>query len=221
MPRSWELSDGTGTAVPLEFPFHGRWRVENSPARRIPSHGTTSFGSSHAIDFVAVDGNGRSVSSTWRGLVAAEPPQRFRGFGAPILAPITGTVVIAHDGEPDHEGRRSQLALIPYALGQGQRVRAGGAAVAGNHVVIAVRTGGPFVLLAHLRRGTVAVKPGDGLRAGEQIAECGNSGNSTEPHVHLQVSDSTSWDTAQGVPLMFRGSGGVLWIPAEREIVTA
>lgn len=94
--------------IVLAFPFRGTWRVENSPARRIPSHGTTAFGSSHAIDFVAVDDRGRSAPFTWRSLVAPEPPELFRGFGAPILAPITGTVVIAHDGEPDHEGRHGQ-----------------------------------------------------------------------------------------------------------------
>lgn len=160
MNDNHRLSPLPSQAVVLEFPFRGSWRVENSPARRIPSHGTTAFGSSHAIDFVAVDRRGRSAPFTWRGLLAAEPPELFRGFGMPILAPIAGTVVIAHDGEPDHDGRRSQLGLVAYMLGQTGRARTGGAALAGNHVVIAVQPGGPFVLLAHLRRGTVAVAAG-------------------------------------------------------------
>lgn len=208
------------SSVVLAFPFHGRWRAENSPARRIPSHGTTAFGSSHAIDFVAVDARERSAPFTWRGLVAAEPPEAFVGFGLPILAPISGTVVIAHDEEPDHEGRRSQLALLGYMLGQARRARAGGAALAGNHVVIAIQPRGPFVLLAHLRRGTITVKPGQEVRAGERVAECGNSGNSTEPHVHVQVSDSTAWATARGVPLGFHGSDGAITVPGEGEILT-
>lgn len=48
-------------AVVLDLPFRGRWRTEMSPARRIPSHGTTFFGTSHAIDFVAVDEDRKSV----------------------------------------------------------------------------------------------------------------------------------------------------------------
>ena len=203
----------------MELPFHGNWRVENSPARRIPSHGTTAFGSSYAIDFVAVDHKGRSAPFTWRGLVAAEPPELFTGFGMPIFAPIAGTVVIAHDEAADHEGRRSQLALVLYMLGQAKRARAGGEALAGNHVVIAVQPQGPYVLLAHLRRGSVTVTEGQRVQVGQQVAECGNSGNSTEPHVHIQVSDSTRWATANGVPLAFRRPDGSVWVPAESEIV--
>ena len=54
-------------AVVLSFPFRGTWRVENSPARRVPSHGTEAFGVSHAIDFVAVDDRNLSAPRTWRG----------------------------------------------------------------------------------------------------------------------------------------------------------
>ena len=123
-PKS-EHSSPQADAVVLDFPFRGTWRVENSPARRVPSHGTYTFGTSHAIDFVAVTDRGRSAPRTWRSLVAAEPPEIFRGFGQPILAPLSGTVVLTHAGEPDHEARRSQLTLVPYMLGQAERVRAG------------------------------------------------------------------------------------------------
>ena len=210
-------------AVLLDLPFRGRWLARNSPARRVPSHGTDAFGVTYAIDFIAVDGRGRSAPRTWRTFLSVEAPYLFQGFGLPILAPATGTVVIAHDGEPDHEARRSQLALVPYALGQARRIRAGVAAVAGNHVVLALEPGGPFVLLAHLRRGTVRVRPGQSVRSGDQLGECGNSGNSTQPHVHVQVTDSTHWPTAKGLPLAFRrpGESGVTWMPAESEVFTA
>lgn len=207
-------------AVVLDLPFQGSWRVENSPARRVPSHGTHAFGTSHAIDFVAVDDKGRSAPFAWRSLVSTEPPEFFRGFGVPILAPVSGTVVLTHDEEPDHEARRSQLTLVPYMLGQTGRARAGIAGLAGNHVVIAARLDGPFVVLAHLRQGTVQV-PGQHVQAGEPLAECGNSGNSTEPHVHVPVSDSTDWDRAHGVPLAFRDRTGAVWLPGESEIVRA
>lgn len=206
-------------AVVLELPFRGSWRVENSPARRVPSHGTYAFGTSHAIDFVAVNDAGRSAPRTWRSLVAAERPEVFIGFGQPILAPLSGTVISVLDGQPDHEGRRSQLALVAYTLGQAARIRAGVAAVAGNHVVIAAGTDGPFVLLAHLRQGTVQVRAGQPVKAGDPVGQCGNSGNSTEPHVHVQVTDSTDWQRARGVPLAFRGPDGTVWVPGESEIV--
>lgn len=207
--------------VVLELPFRGLWRVENSPARRVPSHGTTAFGSSYAIDFVNVDENGRSAPFTWQSLVAAEPPERFLGFGVPILSPVSGVVMETHIHEPDHDGRRSQLILIPYMLGQAKRARRGAAGLAGNHVVIAMSDHGPFVLVAHLQEGTVEVRVGDLVQAGEPIGRCGNSGNSTEPHVHVQVSDSTDWVNARGIPIAFRKIDGSTWLPRESEIVHA
>ncbi len=193
--------------------------MQNSPADRVPSHGTDAFGSSYAIDLVPVDERGRSAPATWRTLVATEPPEIFVGFGTAILAPVTGTVVITHDGEADHEARRSQLTLIPYLLGQQRRARLGGPGLAGNHVVIAVGDGGPYVLLAHLQRGSVQVSSGDRVQVGSTLGRCGNSGNSTEPHVHLQLSDSTDWPTARGLPFVFDRGDGTSWLPANSEIV--
>jgi len=212
---------GRGAAVPVEldFPFRGRWLGQNSPDRRVPSHGTHVFGTTYAIDFVPVDERGRSAPRTWRSHLSVEPPEIFVGFGRPVLAPVAGTVVAAHDGEPDHEARRSQPALLAYALTQAGRVRGGPNAIAGNHVVIAAAPGGPFVLLAHLRRGSVSVGPGAVVSAGDVVGTCGNSGNSTEPHVHVQATDSTEWATARGLPIAFRAPSGRVWLPGEREVV--
>ena len=208
----------TGPVV-LSVPLPGASRVRNSPADRVPSHGTDAFGSSHAIDLVPVDAGGRSAPRTWRSLLATEPPDAFVGFGRPVLAPADGTVVAVLDGEPDHEARRSQVTLLGYALGQAGRVRRGPAGLAGNHVVVALGPAGPFVLVAHLRQGSVQVAPGQRVAGGDPVGRCGNSGNSTEPHVHLQVSDSTDWSRARGVPFAFRRPDGSLWLPRTSEVV--
>jgi len=189
----------------LALPFTGRWLTQNSPARRVPSHGTDLWGERYAIDFVAVDHRGRTADrSDWRTLFDTEPPERFFAFGRPILAPADATVVVAHDGEPDHAARRSQLALVPYVLGQRERLRQGIAAIAGNHVVIALADGG-FAALVHLRRGSLRVSAGDAVSTGQQLAECGNSGNSTQPHVHVQVMDRAEPSGARGIPMEFEG----------------
>lgn len=205
--------------VVLSLPLPGCCRVQNSPANRVPSHGTDAFGSSYAIDLVPVDEHGRSAPRTWRGLVTAEPPEIFVGFSRPILAPVAGRVALVHDGEPDHSARRSPLVLVPYMLGQARRAQRGAPGLAGNHVVIAISPDGPFVLLAHLQRGSVQVRPGQAVNLGVPVARCGNSGNSTEPHLHLQVSDSTDWTGARGLPFAFRRPDGSTWVPANSEIV--
>lgn len=213
------------TPLVLDLPFRGRWMARNSPVRRVPSHGTHALGSTYAIDFIAVDGHGRSAPATWRTLFSTEPPEAFVGFGRPILAPVAGTVVVAHDGEEDHEARRSQLTLLPYALGQAGRLREGMSAIAGNHVVLELGPRGPFVALVHLRRGTVRVAVGDAVAVGDPLGECGNSGNSTQPHVHVQASDSLDWSSARGLPIVFRfrrpgrPDGVAIGLPGESEIV--
>jgi hypothetical protein len=212
------VADGS---VILDLPFRDRWLVQNSPANRVPSHGSAAFGSSYAIDFVPVDERGRSAPRTLRSLITSESPEAFVGFGRPILSPAAGTVVGVHDGEPDHEARRSLLTLIPYMFTQGSRVRAGPGALAGNHIVVALSSTGPYVLLAHVRRRSVRVSVGESVSVGQQLATCGNSGNSTEPHLHVQVSDSTDWNQANGVPVAFRHRTGRIWIPGNTEIVEA
>ena len=199
-----EGAEGT-RAVSLALPVSGRWIARNSPARRVPSHGTDLLGSRYAIDLVAVDRRRRTaVRRDWRTLLATEPPEIFLAWGRPILAPADGVVVVAHDGEADHAARRSPLALVPYLAGQAGRLRRGVGAIAGNHLIIELREGGAFVALVHLRAGSILVAPGAAVTAGQRLADCGNSGNSTQPHVHVQVMDRPDVSTAQGIPLAFR-----------------
>ncbi|MGH3359227.1 MAG: M23 family metallopeptidase [Nocardioidaceae bacterium] len=191
--------------IVLSLPFAGRWMARNSPARRVPSHGVDLLGERYAIDFVGVDQRRRTADRRdWRTFLGTEPAERFFAYGRPILAPVDGIVVDVHDGEIDHAGRRSQLALVPYALGQRARLRQGVGALAGNYLTIAMRDDDSFVALAHLRAGSFRVKVGENVAVGQPVADCGNSGNSTQPHVHLQVMDSSELSIANGVPMTFR-----------------
>jgi len=191
--------------IVISLPLAGLWLARNSPARRVPSHGTDLLGERYAIDFIGVDDRRRTADRRdWRTFLATEPAERFFAYGRPILAPADGTVVEVHDGEIDHVGRRSQLTLLPYALGQPARVRQGVGAIAGNYLIIALRDSGAFVALAHLRAGSIRVAAGQEVTAGQQVAACGNSGNSTQPHVHVQVMNNPDLSIARGVPMAFR-----------------
>jgi murein DD-endopeptidase MepM/ murein hydrolase activator NlpD len=188
----------------LMLPFQGSWIVENSPARRVPSHGTHAFGASHAIDFVAIRGGRTAPVRDWRTVVAVEPVHRFYAFDQAIVAPAGGRVVSAQDGVPDLVARRSPFARVSYAVTQVSRARQGARGLAGNHVIIELDDGGPYLVVAHLRCGTVAVRQGEMVAAGQPLGRCGNSGNSTQPHVHLQVMDHADPFAAAGVPILFQ-----------------
>ncbi len=186
------------------LPFVGEWLTEVSPTRRIPSHGTHLFATTYALDFIAVNEGGRTARGGGaRPLFSTESPQHFYAFDQPIYSPVDGTVIDVHDGEPDHQARRSAVPLLFYALSQKGRMRRGFPGLAGNYVIVEDAATGHFVGLAHLREGSVAVSAGEAVRAGVQIGTCGNSGNSTQPHLHIQAMDGPDPESARGVPLRF------------------
>ncbi|MFT3796945.1 M23 family metallopeptidase [Microbacterium sp.] len=170
--------DGAPAVIDLAYPFTGRWLVQNSPANRVPSHGTHAFATARAIDFVPVTASGRTAPITPDSLVRPEPAERFPGFGRSILAPVEGVIMAVHDSAPDHPASRG-LPSIRYALTQRRRAAAGWVALAGNHVLI--DSGGIIVVLCHLQQGGIRVGPGQRVQVGDAIGRCGNSGNSTEP----------------------------------------
>ncbi|SNT55801.1 Peptidase family M23 [Asanoa hainanensis] len=188
--------------VVLTLPFRGTWLARNSPARRVPSHGTDLFATTYAMDFIAVRNRRTAHVRDWRALAGTEPVERFFAFDEPILAPAAGRVVAVFDGRSDEVARRSPVAKVPYLLTQARRVKAGAGAIAGNHVVLEVAGG--YVLLAHLRKGSLRVRVDDVVAAGDELATCGNSGNSTQPHVHIQVMDGPDAYVARGLPIAFR-----------------
>lgn len=188
----------------LAYPFEGRWLIQNSPANRVPSHGTTAYASSYAIDFVPVDAAGRTAPFTPRSLFRPEPPTRFPGFGRPVLTPVAGVVVAIADSEADHAAHRG-LPSVGYAVTQSRRAAAGWRALAGNHVMIQTDAG-PVVALCHLQQGSILVVLGQRICVGQPLAACGNSGNSTEPHLHIQVISDAEVARAVAVPITFHGS---------------
>ncbi|MER5869986.1 M23 family metallopeptidase [Streptomyces sp. NPDC002044] len=195
--------------IEVEPPVSGRWSALNSPADRTPSHGTHRYGQACAIDLVAEgepgSGRERPAFATFRPLVRR--PDDFPAFGAPVLAVADATVVRTSDRARDHLSRNSgPAALYQMLLAGGFRDLGGVGPVLGNHLVLDLGEG-RYALYAHLRRGSLTVRPGDRVAAGRRLADCGNSGNSTEPHLHFQLMDGPDPDTARGLPFTWRGVG--------------
>ena len=111
----------------------------------------------------------------------------FYSWDEPILAPADGEIVSALDGLPD------------CVLGQKDPANP-----AGNHVVIKSAPD-RFIFVAHLKKGSVAVASGERVKAGQVLGRCGNSGNSTAPHIHLHVQDGPVLNQGRGQRTIFQG----------------
>ncbi|GAA1453778.1 M23 family metallopeptidase [Nocardiopsis tropica] len=195
-------------AVEVAPPVAGAWTALNSPADRVPSHGTRAYGQEYAID-VLKDSEGRPAFG-WR------PPVRgnrdFPAFGDPLPAVADAVVVRASDRRRDHLSRNSYPALAHLFVEGTVRSLGGAGPVIGNHVVLDLGDG-VFALYAHVQRGSLRVREGDRVRAGRALALCGNSGNTTEPHPHFHLMDRADPNRARGVPFIWRGVG----VPANGE----
>jgi peptidase M23-like protein len=199
----------------VHSPVRGRWIAVNSPADKVPSHGVHSAGQAYAIDLVYWP----DPAAEWKAIhrrPLLRRPEEFPGFGQPVFAPADGTVVKTRNGWRDHWSRNSWPALL-YAFAEGSvRELLGPGALLGNHVVIEVGDG-TYAALAHLKRGSITVEKGQHVRAGQQLAECGNSGNTSEPHLHFQLMDMARPALAAGLPFGFSGQA----MPKNNEAFTA
>lgn len=112
-------------------------------------------------------------------------------FDAPVLSPVDGQVVRAVGDEPD---------FIPPQRDSERK--------AGNHVVIRPSSTDCYILIAHLRKGSLEVKEGDTIVTGQFLGRVGNSGNTTEPHLHIHCATITGDDYltgGTGLPLILDG----------------
>ncbi|MFJ2968403.1 M23 family metallopeptidase [Streptomyces collinus] len=201
-----DTADAARAPVEVAAPVTGRWSALNSPADRTPSHGVHSYGQTFAIDILAEPEPGARPAFRWLWPLARHP-QDFPAYGAPVLAVAEATVVRAEDRQRDHLSRTSLPGLLYLMLPEGMvREVAGVRRILGNHLVLDLGND-TYAAYAHLRRRSLTVGAGDRVRAGQVLARCGNSGNSSEPHLHFQLMDGPDPDAARGVPFTWRGIG--------------
>lgn len=177
----WAYLPGPAPAASLPLPLDsGPWYVVQGGPTGLTNHHAGATGQRHGVDLVLLGRDGRSFSGDQR------DNRSYHAFGRQVLAPVAGEVVEAVDGLPDR---------LPGQIEHHDPL--------GNHVILETR-GGIRLVFAHLRQGTVSVTKGQCLEAGQLLGEVGNSGRSSEPHLHLHamVWSDGGWT---GVPFYLNG----------------
>jgi hypothetical protein len=183
------------------------WLAANGPAnasghRRalIPVGGGAHIAQRFAIDWLQLRDDGLSFTGD------RLDNKNYRCYGSDVLAVADATVVTVKDGIPQNVPGVNSRA-VPITL----------ETVGGNHVILDLG-GGKFAFYAHLQPGKIRVKNGDRVKAGEVLALLGNSGNSTEPHLHFHICDRNSALACEGLPYHLNGfevlGKGFGWKPA-------
>ena len=170
----------------------GEWLAANGPSntsghRRamIPIGGGVHIAQRLAIDFVQLRNDGRTFAGDQK------DNKNYRCYGTDALAVADAVVVAVKDGIPENVPGANSRA-VPITL----------ETVGGNHVILDLGNG-HFAFYAHLQPGSLRVKLGDKVRRGQVLGLVGNSGNSTEPHLHFHISDANSPLSSEGLPYAF------------------
>lgn len=158
-----------------------------------------------AFDIAALGGDGRTHKGTGGRL------DDYYGYGRDVVAVADGEVVevTADATEANDRLRQSGESDADYekrtVMAQNELLMKSSKAPLGNWVVIR-HAGGEFSHYAHLKQGSVKVKTGDKVKAGQVIAQLGHTGNTTEPHLHFQLTDGADPLYSRGLPVVFKNT---------------
>jgi hypothetical protein len=163
----------------LSLPFKGEWFVFwGGDTEDLNYHHNVSR-QRYAFDFVVVDKNGKTFKGN------GSKNEDYYAFGKEMLAPADGLVTDVITGVRDN---------IPGSMNPSLAL--------GNAVFIQHR-GNEVSIIAHLKYGSTKVKVGDKVKRGQVIGLCGNSGNSSEPHLHYHLQNTPVIQDGIGIKVFF------------------
>ncbi len=155
----------TEPSVDIQFPFkNGDYIVMQGGSNKYMNiiHNENTY-AILAFDIVKLNSFGGRAQT-----VFSKDNRQYEVFGEKLYAPISGKVIAMKRDMPDN---------VPPDANLNEK--------AGNHIVI--QNGNTFVMLAHLKQRTIAVKQNEEVKAGDYLGDAGNSGNSLEPHLHIEA----------------------------------
>ena len=172
-------------AVKYSLPFKGKWVVINGGVDKDTSHSWDIYPQRYAYDFLILDDEGSSYSGDEQVL------NSYYCYSKEILAPADGLVVAVYD-------HFSDCRII-----EAGQTDPSASDIAGNRIVIQ-HAEYEFSTSCHLMPQSATVQVGQQVKRGDVIGRCGNSGNTSEPHLHFQVQNTKSFYSSIGLPIRFK-----------------
>lgn len=166
-------------SVKLILPFKDEWTVFWGGDTREQNYHVDYVAQKNAFDIVIRDSSGKSY------LTHGKTNEDYYAFGKELIAPCDGEVVLVVDGIKDNVPGQMNAIYVP-----------------GNTVVIKVAAN-EYLLFAHFKQHSIVVKEGQKIKQGQLLGLCGNSGNSSEPHLHFHIQNVENMMNATGMKCYF------------------
>ncbi len=179
---------GYETKATFRLPFDEEWFVVWGGRTLAQNYHAYTVDQRFAYDILIVQGGKTHAGE-------GKDNEDYYAYGKRVLAPADGLVFDAGDDRPDN---------APGVMDPANPL--------GNFVILD-HGNDEYTLMAHFRQGSVAVKKGDRVKAGDFLGLCGNSGNTTEPHIHIHLQDTPVFSAGKGKPIQFTDyrANGVLY----------
>ncbi len=166
-------------ATKLILPFKEEWTVIWGGDTKELNYHVSTPAQKNAFDIIITDAKGSSYKTD------GKTNEDYYAFGKELIAPCDGEIVLVVDGVKDN---------VP---GQMNSFNVGG------NMVIIKTTNKEYLVLCHFKHQSIKVKEGQKIKQGELLGLCGNTGNSSEAHLHFHIQNIEDLNTATGVKCYF------------------
>lgn len=163
----------------LSLPFKGEWTVVWGGDTKELNYHVESEAQKHAFDIVITDNKGQSYKTN------GQSNEDYYAFGQELYAPCDGEVVLVVDGIKDNVPGTLNPIYVP-----------------GNTVIIKTANN-EYLFFAHFKQHSIRITQGQKVKQGQLLGLCGNSGNSSEPHLHFHIQNVEDMNVATGVKCYF------------------
>jgi murein DD-endopeptidase MepM/ murein hydrolase activator NlpD len=163
----------------LILPFKEEWTVTWGGDTKELNYHVESEAQKNAFDFVITNEKGNSYKTD------GKTNEDYYAFGKELIAPCDGEVVLVVDGIKDNVPGYSNPVYVP-----------------GNTVIIKTENN-EYLFFAHFKQHSIVVKQGQKIKQGQLLGLCGNTGNSSEPHLHFHIQNVENINSATGVKCYF------------------